>query len=393
MSLLAPTAAAGPEGQHPVARHPLAVTWHSFDLRTGTRGQQLAVQANGNPSRILCTATELELIVRIWERGAELPGWYEATLPGRTMIVALDENETPIWGGMVYRRISTGSSWATLSTVTLEAYFDRRYVKDHSYTLTSQTVIADGVIGDATTDGVELIVDAASSFRLQDRQYFEDEDKTVLAALQELVDVEAGIEYTIDLSWADETRSVLERIVRIADRIGTGSAAPTASFSMPGSVTDFSYIEDYSADNGANAVQAISSGEGDSRPESKWMTAVVPGWVRYERKITPSTSITDPAVLDLHARAEVLQTWDGMNELTLEAHADTAPRIGTDWHLGDDVGVTLTCPRFPERMDADGAVVPGYQAVVRAVGWELDLEARRIKPRLLEAQPVDVEEL
>lgn len=376
-----------------IERPPLNVTWHSVDLRTGARGQQLQVQAKTAPSRILGTPTELELSVRLWDKGAEVPGWEAATLPGRVMVVALDENETPIWGGMVYRRVGNASAWVALNTVTLEAYLDRRYVQDHTYTFVSQTLIAAGVIGDATTDGVEFDVDAIASFQLRERSYFDDEDKTVLSVLNELVEIESGLEFTIDLEWADDTRTVLSRIIRIADRIGTPTTTPTAMFTMPGCVTDFTYVEDYSPENGANAVQAISSGEGDTRPESQWQKAVAPGWVQYDKKITPSTSITETATLNLHARAEVLQTWDGMKELVLEAQADAAPRIGTDWHLGDDVGVALTCPRFPERMNADGAQVPGYQAVVRAIGWELDLEGRRLKPRLLEADEVEVEAL
>lgn len=378
------TAAAPPT---PVARPPLRVTWHSFDLRTGARGQQLPAQQPGSFSRILCEASDSQVAVRI------VPGWDEATLPGRTMLVALDQEEKPVWGGLVFRRVSDAGDWSTCSIATLEAYFDRRFVTDQTYTSTGQTLIAEGLIDSVATDGVELVVDATASTHSRDRAYFEDEDKTVLSVLQELAGVEGGIEFTVDLDWTDTGHNMLKRTMRVADRIGTATDTPTAVFTMPGSVKDFSYVEDFSSDHGANAVRAVSSGEGDTRPESRWMTALQPGWARFERIITPSTSIIDAAVLDAHAHAEVAQTWDGMNELTLEANLQTAPRVGEDWYLGDDVGAALTCPRFPQRMDADGAVVPGYQAVVRAIGWEMDLDADVIKPRLLEATPVDVEAL
>lgn len=372
----------------------MRVTWHSFDLRTGRRGQQLHTQTRGNPSRILCQPTELAIAVRIWDQGQPVAGWDPATLPGRTMLVALDaETEEPLWGGMVYRRRSTAGDWVILDTVTLEGYFDRRYVSDHRFTFVDQALIAEGLIADATNDGVEMVVDAVTSFRFREREYFEDEDKTVLSVLSELAGIDGGIEFTIDLEWADETHTVLRRVVRVAGRIGAASARPTAVFTMPGAVVDFDYLEDFSSEYGANAVQAVSSGEGDTRPESRWMTVLQAGWARFEKKFTPSTSITAVATLNLHARAEVLQTWDGMKELTLEAELTTAPRVGVDWRLGDDVGVSLTCPRFPARLDADGSVVPGYQANVRAIGWELDLDAHRVRPRLLEADEVEVESL
>jgi hypothetical protein len=370
------------------------VTWHSFDLRSGRRGQQLHMQARGNPSRILCQPTELSISTRIWDQGRPVPGWDQATLPGRTMLVALDaDTEEPLWGGMVYRRRSMSGDWVNLDTVTLEGYFDRRYVSDHTYTFVDQSLIAEGLIADATTDGVEMVVDAIASHRFRERQYFQDEDKTVLSVLTELAGIASGIEFTIDLEWADDTHTVLQRVVRVAERIGSGSAHPTAVFTMPGCVVDFSYIEDFSTEHGANAVQAVSSGEGDTRPESRWMTVLQAGWARFEKKFTPSTSITHRPTLDLHARGEVLQTWDGMKELTLEAELTTAPRLGLVWRLGDDVGVSLTCPRFPARLNADGAMVPGYQANVRAIGWELDLDAHRVRPRLLEADEVEVESL
>jgi hypothetical protein len=108
------------------------------------------------------------------------------------------------------------------------------------------------------------------------------------------------------------------------------------------------------------------------------------GWVRYERRFQPSTSIINKAVLNAHARADLAATQDGVKQLTLEAHLGTAPRFGVDWHLGDDVAAVLTCPRFPEQVGPDGDRVPGYEKVTRAVGVEIDYDSGRVKPTLLE---------
>lgn len=380
---------------------PSRVSWHSFNLRSCRRGQRLGTQQAGSFSRILCTPTETELAVRIWDNDRPIPGqvdgWDAATRPGQVMLVAIDDDtEEPLWAGLVYRRRSTSGPWVSVNLISLEGYLDRRYVNDQTYSLTSQTLVAEGVVSSVATDGVPFAIDAETSIRLRDREYFDDEDKTALAVLTELAGVENGLEFTVDLQWSDATHTILEPVLRLADRIGTGVARPAATFALPGNVRDFEYVEDYSADNGATAVRAVSSGEGDSRPESSWWTIEnleTSGWARFERNFTPSTSIADKPTLDLHARSELQQVWDGLNELTLEANLDTAPQPGTDWWLGDDVAVTLTCPRFPERPGVDGDVVPGYQAVVRAIGWEIDLDARTLRPRLLEANPIDVEEL
>lgn len=378
---------------------PSRVSWHSFNLRSCRRGQRLATQQLGSFSRILCTPTEADLSIRIWDNDRQVPvdGWDAATRPGQVMLVAIDdETEEPLWAGMLYRRRSTSGPWVSVNLISLEGYLDRRYVNDQKYSFTSQTMVAAGVVNSVATDGVPFTVDPATSIRLRDREYFDDEDKTALSVLTELAGVENGLEFTVDLRWADETRTVLEPVLRLADRIGTAALHPVATFALPGNVRDFEYVEDYSAENGATAVRAVSSGEGDTRPESSWWTITdieTSGWCRLERNFTPSTSIADKPTLDLHARSELQQVWDGLNELTLEANLDTAPQPDVDWWLGDDVSVVLTCPRFPERTDADGAKVPGYQSVVRAIGWEIDLDARTLRPRLLETNPIDVEEL
>lgn len=385
------------------------VTWHSVDLRTGRRGGPVVARALGSISRILNEATEATVETLIPTELALYDEWVGATQPGLVMLVAVDENDVPIWGGMVYKRQSSESEWATLSLVTLEAYLDRRYINaDITFTGADQvSEIAQQVIETTLTYGIVFTIDAPYSNWRRDRTYLVDDDKTILSILTELADIDSGIEFTIDLAWTDETNTALDRIIRIRPRVGTAyvgdfgveSANPSAVFHMPGSVVDFTYLEDYSSENGANAVVAVSSGEGDTRPESLRNIAggIVAGfgglWAMFERRFTPSTSITEQATLNEHAYRELLETWDGLNELTLEANLDTAPQLHSDWWLGDDVGVQLTGRRFPERMSSDGGKVAGYIAVLRVIGWEIDLDARRLKPRMVELNEVEVETL
>lgn len=374
-------------------------TWHSFDLRTLRRGPELTVQELPALSRMVGEPTDVSgLAVLCYDTLAEtsddglattagaVPGWQEATLPGRTMLVALNESQTPIWGGMVLRRRSDAGAWVTLDLVTLEGYFDRRYVKDHDYVETTQGAIVSGVItGDVIPTGVPFTVDANSPTK-RERTYFEDEDKTVLSVLQDLMGVEGGPEFTVDLQWADGDQTRLDAVVRVRDRIGAAHPLP-ARFDMPGPVTAFTYTEDYGADNGANDVLATSSGEGSLRPTSQHQVAtdlLAAGWARFERRFTPSTSIVETDTLDDHARAELAETRDGLTQLTLVAHLDTAPRVGDDFDLGDDVTAVLTCPRFPAYIGPDGGWVPGFTRTLRCIGWEIDYQERQLTPTLVE---------
>lgn len=367
-------------------------SWHAFDLVTGLRGPRVVTEKLGTVGRRIGEPTDLSgLGVRI----DPASDWRAATEPGRSMMALLDEDtEQPLWAGMVTRRHSDAGDWVSVDLVTHEGYFDRRYTGDHTYSGSDQATIAADLLSDALAEGVQMTVDAPLTGQLRERTYASDEDKTVLSALDELAGIVNGIEWTVDLQWADNAnRTALERVVRVRARVGVASTRPPAVFAMPGAVTDFKYLEDYSAGSGANEVRATSSGEGDTRPESSRWQAVLPGWPVYEHRFTPSTSIVNTSVLDSHAQAELEQTWDGLKQLELTARASAAPRLGEAWSLGDDVAVQLTCPRFPARLDADGALVSGYAGIVRAVGWEYDLDGDTVKPLLLEVTETDVEAL
>lgn len=367
-----------------------SVTWHSFDLRSGRRGPQLVVQAAGEFGRIVSESTEATIAVSCWdaETEKERSGWNAGTLPGRVMLVALDELQQPVWGGLVLRRVSNAGTWVTCTANTLEHYLDRRYVGDLEFAdATDQATIAAGVIDTLAVDGLNLTVDAtATGATLDGRLYADSEDKTVLTALTELAAADTPLEYTVDLAWTDDTHTVLERILRIRSRIGTSRPEPVV-FAMPGPVRNFEFTEDYSAEFGANDVMAISSGEGDARPTSSHHVAtdlLANGWARFESRFTPATSITDVDQLDAAAAAELSDMEAGISQLQLEANLDTAPQIDRDFWLGDDITAELTCPRFPQYVDADGRLQPGFVHTARCVGWSVDLTARVLKPTLRE---------
>ena len=124
-----------------------SITWHSFDLKTGRRGQQLATKTQGAFGRIIGESTDAQQTVQCYDEvHGPVPGWEPATLPGRVMLVALNEEDQPEWGGMVLRRRSAFDSWVDLDLTTLEAYLDRRYVRDHTYTQVPQGVIVQGIL-------------------------------------------------------------------------------------------------------------------------------------------------------------------------------------------------------------------------------------------------------
>jgi hypothetical protein len=123
--------------------------------------------------------------------------------------------------------------------------------------------------------------------------------------------------------------------------------APTATFDLPGCITDALSTVDYSAGKGANDVMAVSTATSGTRPQSAHHLAPDDGRPTYEARVTPSTSIIDTATLDAHAAKVLAVMQDGATSLALSASVmasatkPAAPPLGIDWNLGDDVGYSI----------------------------------------------------
>lgn len=364
-------------------------SWHAVDLKTGKRGPQLQMQKRGQVSRIIGEPTDAQNAVLCWdeELGREVDDWRYWTEPGRMMAVLVDDEDRPVWGGVILRRVPDHTEWVPVAMATLEHYLDRRYSGYIAFTGTEQTIICATIAGSAVlASGVPFIIQTTPTGVARDRTYLDSEDKTCLSLLTDFMNIQNGIEFTVDLEWTDAAHTVLGYYLRIGSRIGKSLPQPVR-FEHPGAVQTFAVPQDYTRENGANDTMAVSSGEGDARPQSAHYVdtdKLAAGWVRYERRWTPSTNITETSTLNAYAAEELAEKKDGLVELSLVADLDTCPRLNADWWLGDDITAALTAPAFPAWRDADNALHPGYENRVRVVGWTMDLEARTLTPSLRE---------
>lgn len=365
------------------------VEWWSVDFKTGARGQRLHVDAAGKVSRIIGTSTDATIRVRVANDGAAIPGWDESTTPGRMLVVAVDaDGDQIIWGGLARRRTSTSGPWVEVSANTLESYLSRRYINAPiTWTNADPAQVGADVVA-LVIAGLPFTVSATMTGNpIIDGFYDTSDNKRIGDVLSDLAGLAGGIEWTVDLEWIDADHTLMRYVVRIAPRLGTAGGVAATQWTMPGCVRDFSFVEDFGEEAGANDVLALSSGEGDSKPRSTRYedTALLALFGRFERRFTPATSITSTTTLDQYAEAELARTRLGVTQLTIEANLDAAPRVGLDWFLGDDIDVALTCERFPRTLDAEGFWQAGYTRRLRTVGWDLDFDSRTVTPRIVEA--------
>jgi hypothetical protein len=294
-------------------------------------------------------------------------------LPTRMIVAVI--NDVPAWAGIIWRVRGGSSATIELGCATPESYLDRRFIGDFSFHRTDQAVLAAALIEAVNEEGINLTIDAPLSGVPRDRDYFDDEDVTYYQRLQELMDVQSGLEWTIDLDWRTSKKQAVQLIFRARNRIGsTVPRGPLATSSE--AVTTYEIVHDYGKGAGANDVMAYSSGEGEDRPESRHIrneAALAAGVPRVEHRSMPSSSIRDTDVLDAHAIAELFRLDGGTATLAVQSRWNIEPaRLGVDLGLGDNTEFDLIGHMHPT----------GLYGIGRMVGYRLDLDAGLFEPYL-----------
>jgi hypothetical protein len=118
-------------------------------------------------------------------------------------------------------------------------------------------------------------------------------------------------------------------------------------------LTEASYQIDYSSGRGANVVTASGSGQGSARPQQvspKSGTWDQPQRPVIEYRYTPAMSIGDIGFLQSHADQARALLAGGSATVSLTAQVQSAPKLGGDWELGDDIGYSIEGPAFPVKV-------------------------------------------
>ncbi|MFJ2174322.1 hypothetical protein ACIOHE_15590 [Streptomyces sp. NPDC087851] len=356
---------------------PVELAWYGCELKSGRIIEDLpALRPTGALSRRLGTSTSTNFELSL---GGAPRGWEAATDQGRSMLVGVDTyTDQPVWAGIVLTREGGSAQTVQLGAVTLEAYLDRRFTGDQVLIQQDQAAVITALMTAPLSSGPPFVLDAPATGTLMDLTLVDGDDRTVLSAMQEVMGLEGGPEWTIDTAWSSSAHTGFILPVRARPAIGVQSTRPEATFDFPGCVVSYTLAESYESGKGATVVQARGEGEGDSRLTSAPQIATAleaGGWPRYVHRYTPATGITDPDQLTAHAAQALALMQTGARVWTVDAVASQAPRLGADWALGDSVRIAVeTSPRHPA----------GAETVARAWSWELDPGADRVRPILVE---------
>jgi len=244
--------------------------------------------------------------------------WERVLLPGATVFHLMRRNPAggpsiPQWGGYITADPLNDEDAVEFPMTTVEAYFDRRFVGDETYTGVGQNLIVKDLVEKYAAAGpnggipIRVVIVSGGDGKLRDREYKDQDDKTLYSVLQDFMGVKDGPEWTV--GW--ERQSNPERITPVL----------------------------YAGD----------------RPT-------------FEYRFTPSTSIKETATLDEHAEGAAVELAGGTKSLQLAGDAVTSPTLNVDWFVGDDIGFkvggqfrpgisNLGAPGVFE-VDAEGLLIP-----------------------------------
>ncbi|MGW1160353.1 hypothetical protein ACWD48_19475 [Streptomyces sp. NPDC002519] len=355
---------------------PYQLAWYGCDLRTGGIVEDLrSLKPTGALTRKLGDSTTLQLELAL--PGAPVD-WDGATAPGRSLFVAVDTaTDTPLWAGSVITRAAGSAQTVQLGAITLEGYLNGRYPGTQTLLAVDQAAVIASLVTPALTNGPPIVFDAPSTGVTMNYLTSDGDDKTILSCLQEVMGLDGGPEWTIDVVW-NASHSGFQFPLRVRKQIGIQASTPEATFDFPGCVNSYTLSESFEQGKGATVVIARGEGEGTSRLTSSPHQAtalIAAGWPIWEYRYTPSSGITDPDQLEAHAAQSLALMQTGAQVWAIEAVASRAPRLGRDWSLGDTVRMAVdTSPRHPL----------GINLVSRCWSWELDPGSDLVRPILVE---------
>lgn len=285
--------------------------------------------------------------------------WELATEPNRVVLAAHydDDPQTPLWVGIVYQRRRGSGPTISIGCEQIEDWLGHgRYMPNVTYSNTDQATIMRDIVSTDVLAAFYGDDDTILTGVNRDRAYAAADDKTRLAAAQDLMSVINGCEFTIRWRWE---QGRLFCVPTVAQRIGRPAPAEGPTFVL--ARMEWSQTNDYTDGKGATIVTGIATRQGDERVQVTRSDDVLigAGYLPTEYRWQPDTGSVDSGVIDGYVEQRLADIRLGTTTLAVTAHVGDLIVGGPNVDVGDDIGLDLTNPDL------------GYAESVtaRMVGW------------------------
>jgi hypothetical protein len=109
-----------------------------------------------------------------------------------------------------------------------------------------QAAVVQALATPALTGGPPIVIDAVNTGVLMDYPTSDGDDKSILSCLQEVMGLDGGPEWTIDVIW-NTAHTGFQFPLRVRSAIGVQTTTPEAVFDYPGCVAEYVLSESYEA--------------------------------------------------------------------------------------------------------------------------------------------------
>jgi hypothetical protein len=284
------------------------------------------------------------------------------SMPGRTGVF-MERNGELIWGGVLWSRMwSTQGKTLQFSARTFESVFERFVLETHFI----QQKVAQELVLENLLNQIQAQENCDLGITI-DSLPTTNRDRTVLIpdyefhfaqdALQQLIDVDEGLEISIDvLPGAIQDRP--EKVMRVGyPQLGEPNAE--LFFEFPGSITDY-WVPESATEGGVKfATLGYGSGNKVARATAVVQDLLDAGWPAWWI-VKQYPTIADVGILQDKVMQESVVSRVPKATPTFDLHPDNATFTGWN-NLGDEFTVNIEDFRYPN----------GFQINSRMIGWEL----------------------
>jgi hypothetical protein len=332
------------------------------DLRTNNILAELPI-TNVNFTNTLNASGTLSANILLSGASAAKQNVQAATIPARTAIY-VDRDGVLVWGGIIWsREYNSSSQQMSITAQTFDSYFNRRRITQTKVFLnTDQFTIAQYLVTTAqsTVGGnIGVIVPTTTSGRTVSRTYYNYEQKTVLAALQDLSKAGAanntlpGFDFSFDVAYNGAgfpTKTFNLRYPRAGTTYSAANAsAPVLQFPA-GNILEYNYLEDGSLT--ANYVYISGGGSNEGKllnGVSNTSLITASGWPMLEDNYNYGDMVSSAQLTNL-GQGHLAAIQSPPVTLTVTVPPYVSPILGS-YVIGDDFRIMITDERFPTGLD------------------------------------------
>lgn len=289
-------------------------------------------------------------------------GIKDATIPGRTAIYVV-RNDQIMWGGILWKRQYDASSRSVrFEAETFESYFDHRIqAQVLSFENVDQLDIARAFALQAADEmHVEVDMDTMSGvLRYLNAFYYE--FKTLGSEINSLATLFNGFDYNIRI-FPDPTTGVMRRkLIWGYPYLGVSPTETQFLFEYPGNIRDYTTTED--ADKSGNRIFALGGGDGLDMifAEARDNNQLNLGWLLLEQ-VTQYKDLYDPALLLEKSKQDLKRLHTPVTVITADVAAEGDPNLG-QWFVGDHARFYIT-----DRWNFEGV-----DRIMRIVGYSVQM--------------------